>query len=102
MDKRGWIAAAVLLVTMAALGGTLYMRRTETTPSWRSFSCRVIGKVRIETPPSARTPRRPSKKRTFPLTFCRARLREILKAGIRETVEDARDVEDELRSLLNE
>ena len=36
------------------------------------------------------------------LTFCRARLREILKAGIRETVEDARDVEDELRSLLNE
>ncbi|HVE41145.1 MAG TPA: sigma-70 family RNA polymerase sigma factor [Planctomycetota bacterium] len=36
------------------------------------------------------------------LTFCRARLREILKDGIRETVEDARDVEDELRSLLNE
>ncbi len=36
------------------------------------------------------------------LTYCRARLREILKAGIRETVENARDVEDELRSLLNE
>jgi RNA polymerase sigma-70 factor (ECF subfamily) len=36
------------------------------------------------------------------LTFCRARLREILKEGIRETVADARDVEDELRSLLNE
>jgi RNA polymerase sigma-70 factor (ECF subfamily) len=36
------------------------------------------------------------------LTHCRSRLREILKAGIRETVENARDVEDELRSLLNE
>jgi RNA polymerase sigma-70 factor (ECF subfamily) len=36
------------------------------------------------------------------LTFCRGRLREILKDGIRETVEDARDVEDELRSLLKE
>jgi hypothetical protein len=29
-------------------------------------------------------------------------LREILKDGVRETVEHARDVEDELRSLLNE
>jgi len=36
------------------------------------------------------------------LSHCRARLREILKVGIRETVEDARDVEEELRSLLNE
>jgi RNA polymerase sigma factor (sigma-70 family) len=36
------------------------------------------------------------------LTFCRARLREILKDGIRDTVEHDRDVEDELRSLLNE
>ena len=36
------------------------------------------------------------------LTLCRTRLREILKAGIRETVENARDVEDELRLLLNE
>ena len=36
------------------------------------------------------------------LTFCRTRLREILKDGVRETVQDARDVEDELRSLLHE
>jgi hypothetical protein len=36
------------------------------------------------------------------LSHCRSRLREILKAGIRETVEDTREVEDELRSLLNE
>jgi RNA polymerase sigma-70 factor (ECF subfamily) len=36
------------------------------------------------------------------LSHCRSRLREILKAAIRETVEDAREVEDELRALLNE
>lgn len=36
------------------------------------------------------------------LSHCRARLREILKTGIRDTVEHDRDVEDELRSLLNE
>ena len=36
------------------------------------------------------------------LTHCRARLRDILKSRILETVQDARDVEDELRALLNE
>jgi RNA polymerase sigma-70 factor (ECF subfamily) len=36
------------------------------------------------------------------LTQCRTRLREILKAAVRVTVEDPRDVEEELRSLLNE
>lgn len=35
------------------------------------------------------------------LTHCRARLREILKLAVRGTVEDPRDVEEELRSLLN-
>jgi len=36
------------------------------------------------------------------LSFCRARLREILKDGVRETVENPADVEEELRALLNE
>jgi hypothetical protein len=36
------------------------------------------------------------------LTHCRARLRELLKAAVRSTVENPRDVEEELRSLLNE
>jgi RNA polymerase sigma factor (sigma-70 family) len=36
------------------------------------------------------------------LSYCRTRLREIMKLGIRDTVEHDRDVEDELRSLLNE
>jgi len=36
------------------------------------------------------------------LTHCRARLRELLKAAVRATVENPRDVEEELRSLLNE
>jgi hypothetical protein len=36
------------------------------------------------------------------LSHCRTRLREILKTVVRETVEDVRDVEDELRALLNE
>ena len=36
------------------------------------------------------------------LSLCRARLREILKDGVRETVGHPGDVEDELRALLNE
>lgn len=36
------------------------------------------------------------------LSQCRTRLREILKEGIRATVDNSADVEDELRSLLNE
>jgi RNA polymerase sigma-70 factor (ECF subfamily) len=36
------------------------------------------------------------------LSLCRARLREILKDGVRETVDHPGDVEDELRALLNE
>jgi len=36
------------------------------------------------------------------LSACRARLREILKTAIRDTVEHDRDVDDEFRSLLNE
>jgi RNA polymerase sigma-70 factor (ECF subfamily) len=36
------------------------------------------------------------------LSFCRAKLREILKDGVRDTVDNPADVEDELRALLNE
>jgi len=36
------------------------------------------------------------------LSFCRARLREVLKEGVRETVDHPGDVEEELRALLNE
>lgn len=36
------------------------------------------------------------------LSHCRARLRTLMKEGVRGTVEDTRDVEDELRALLNE
>jgi RNA polymerase sigma-70 factor (ECF subfamily) len=36
------------------------------------------------------------------LSHCRARLREILKDEVRGTVEDSRDAEDELRSLIHE
>ena len=36
------------------------------------------------------------------LSFCRAKLREILKDGVRQTVDNPGDVEDELRALLNE
>jgi RNA polymerase sigma factor (sigma-70 family) len=36
------------------------------------------------------------------LSLCRAKLRAILKHGIRETVDNPGDVEDELRALLNE
>ena len=35
------------------------------------------------------------------LTHCRARLREILRSAVRGTVDDPRDVEEELRSLLD-
>jgi RNA polymerase sigma factor (sigma-70 family) len=35
------------------------------------------------------------------LSYCRARLRTLMKEGVRGTVEDTRDVEDELRALLN-
>jgi RNA polymerase sigma factor (sigma-70 family) len=35
------------------------------------------------------------------LSQCRARLRTLMKEGVRGTVEDTRDVEDELRALLN-
>jgi hypothetical protein len=34
------------------------------------------------------------------LTHCRARLKEILRAAVRETVDRAGDVEDELRALM--
>jgi RNA polymerase sigma-70 factor (ECF subfamily) len=36
------------------------------------------------------------------LNLCRSRLRDILRAEIRETLDDAREAEDELRSLLVE
>jgi len=36
------------------------------------------------------------------LSFCRAKLRELLKDGVRETVDHPGDVEEELRALLNE
>ena len=36
------------------------------------------------------------------LSFCRARLRDLLKDGVRETVDNPADVEEELRALLNE
>ena len=36
------------------------------------------------------------------LSFCRAKLREILKDGVRDTVDNPADVEDEFRVLLNE
>lgn len=35
------------------------------------------------------------------LTHCRGRLREIMKAAVRDTVDNPADVEEELRSLLN-
>jgi RNA polymerase sigma-70 factor (ECF subfamily) len=36
------------------------------------------------------------------LSLCRARLRDILKDGVRDTVDNPADVEEELRALLNE
>jgi RNA polymerase sigma factor (sigma-70 family) len=36
------------------------------------------------------------------LSYCRTRLREILKTVIRDTIDDPQEVEDELRALLHE